>query len=135
MPRKKVVASRERVGKSSSRPAPRPPQRAGQFVDPYSWVFEEVRSTPSTIIEDELEAIRVAGVIFNYDVGNVYVLSILHRDDHVCHFNHHASSRPDWLWMYETLFTRLGVRLPFSSFQRDILGYTGCAPLQLYPNT
>ncbi|XP_020958504.1 uncharacterized protein LOC107642100 isoform X1 [Arachis ipaensis] len=39
------------------------------------------------------------------------------------------------MWMYETLFTCLGVRIPFSDFQQDVLKLCGCAPSQMHPNS
>ncbi|MED6138431.1 hypothetical protein PIB30_074180 [Stylosanthes scabra] len=41
---------------------------------------------------------------------------------------------PHFLWVYQELFTRLRVRLPFSDFQRDVMTRCGMAVSQLHLN-
>ncbi|MED6111513.1 hypothetical protein PIB30_052954 [Stylosanthes scabra] len=41
---------------------------------------------------------------------------------------------PNFLWVYQELFTRLRVRLPFSDFQRDVMTHCQVAVSQLHPN-
>lgn len=38
-------------------------------------------------------------------------------------------------FFYETIFRRIGARLPLSSFEKDILNVLSIAPAQLHPNS
>ncbi|MCI37195.1 hypothetical protein A2U01_0058419, partial [Trifolium medium] len=44
-------------------------------------------------------------------------------------------STPATFYMYSSLFTRLGVLLPFTSFECRVLRYANVAPSQLHPNS
>ncbi|MED6111172.1 hypothetical protein PIB30_049976 [Stylosanthes scabra] len=41
---------------------------------------------------------------------------------------------PHFLWVYQELFTRLGVRLPFTNFQREVMTRCRVAVSQLHLN-
>ena len=62
-----------------------------------------------------------------------YVLETLGPSDRVCYVNHEGGSR--WLWMYDVLIAKLGIRIPFTHFQVSILQWTEAAPTQLHPNS
>ncbi|KAL4316822.1 hypothetical protein AHAS_Ahas15G0323500 [Arachis hypogaea] len=133
MVRRKVVATNEHIGTSNEAFLT---SSHFQKHDLYTWVAEEVKNTPSTITKKDLDELKGSGVIFTFDdVGNNYSLTLPNQEERLCHINHHAKNVPDWMWMYETLFTCLGVRIPFSDFQQDVLKLCGCAPSQMHPNS
>ena len=62
-----------------------------------------------------------------------YILEAPGSSDRVCYINHDSGLR--WLWMYDVLIAKLGVRLPFTHFQVSMLQWTKAAPTQLHPNS
>jgi len=52
----------------------------------------------------------------------------------VCVDNQFNGRKP-FFFMYQTVFKRVGVRLPFTSFERELLTEINTAPAQLHPNS
>ena len=55
-------------------------------------------------------------------------------EDRVC-FGRASEAAPHFFFMYESMLTRLGVFLPFSDFEMDVLRHCRVAPTQLHPNS
>jgi len=46
-----------------------------------------------------------------------------------------ANNGVPFFYLYQTVFKTVGVRLPFSTFEREVLSEINAAPAQLYPNS
>ncbi|MED6211391.1 hypothetical protein PIB30_073247 [Stylosanthes scabra] len=46
-----------------------------------------------------------------------------------------AGEVPDWLWVYDYLFTRVRIRIPLTLFQQEVIRRGAVAPSQLHPNS
>ncbi|MED6177786.1 hypothetical protein PIB30_101369 [Stylosanthes scabra] len=96
-------------------------------------VDAEVFAQPSVIASDELPELR-REMRLTEDVASErdYVLEVvgpsdrlpLQAQEDITHF----------LWVYVELFTRLGIRLPFTDFQREVLARCRVAASQLQLN-
>ena len=62
-----------------------------------------------------------------------YVLEVLDMDERVCYMNH--GNEPNWMWMYDVLILKFGVRILFNDFKFMILEQTLVATSQLHPNS
>jgi hypothetical protein len=54
--------------------------------------------------------------------------------ERVC-FNKEKNDSLDFCYFYETFFTRLGMKLPLSSFECEVLNWLNVSPSQLHPNS
>ena len=54
--------------------------------------------------------------------------------EHVCG-DERANKGVPFFYLYQTVFKRIGVRLPFSRFERELLTEIDVAPAQLHPNS
>jgi len=46
-----------------------------------------------------------------------------------------ANNGVPFFYLYQTMFKRIGMRLPFSAFERELLTEINVAPTQLHPNS
>ena len=55
--------------------------------------------------------------------------------ERIYELNFHSPRVPDWIWFYKSMFTQVGVRIPFSDFQMALLNRISVPPSQLHPNS
>ena len=81
----------------------------------YGWVDREVLGIPSIIGEEDLDSYRECLELTPGGVNDSdYVLQAASEDECICFLNH--DDQPHFMWMYEALFSKFGVRLPFTNF-------------------
>ncbi|MED6175229.1 hypothetical protein PIB30_076447 [Stylosanthes scabra] len=99
----------------------------------YGWVDEEVFSQPSVIAADMLpELRREMRLTADRAAEGDYVLEAAGSFDR---FPFRApDDRTYFLWVYAELFTRLGVRLPFTDFQAEVMARCRVAASKLHLN-
>ncbi|MED6217500.1 hypothetical protein PIB30_018310 [Stylosanthes scabra] len=86
----------------------------------YGWVEEAVLTQPSLVGSDSLpEFRRNYPLMQDSGAEGDYVLEAAGPSDPVPF--RAGEDGPHFLWVYQELFTRLRMRLPFSDFQRDVM--------------
>ncbi|MED6183866.1 hypothetical protein PIB30_041872 [Stylosanthes scabra] len=99
----------------------------------YGWVEEAVLTQPSVVEGDSLpEFRRNFSLMEDSGAEGNYVLEAAGPSDRVPF--RAGEEGPHFLWVYQELFTRLGMRLPFSDFQRDVMTRCRVAVSQLHLN-
>ncbi|MED6110667.1 hypothetical protein PIB30_045017 [Stylosanthes scabra] len=99
----------------------------------YGWVEEVVLTQPSVVESDSLpEFRRHYPLMEDSEAEGDYVLEAAGPSDRVPF--RAGEEGPHFLWVYQELFTRLGMRLPFSDFQRDVMTRCRVAISQLHLN-
>ncbi|MED6198717.1 hypothetical protein PIB30_069188 [Stylosanthes scabra] len=119
-PSQLTIRYRPRVG-NGRQPWPQqaqPPQAVANTRgrSSYSWVSREVLSTPSRVTLEYLSELLRADIVFWPGHASKYRLGMPHSSKRICYANHRANDKPDFLWVYDSMFTRLGVRLPLTEF-------------------
>ncbi|QHO42314.1 uncharacterized protein DS421_5g153080 [Arachis hypogaea] len=85
------------------------------FVDHYAWVSSDVKDTPSKVTKEGLQDLCQARLLCGGGLEEAfYQVYVPAAREHVCQKNLAAPRVVDCLWVYEPMFTTLGVRLPFS---------------------
>ncbi|MED6141365.1 hypothetical protein PIB30_102696, partial [Stylosanthes scabra] len=99
----------------------------------YGWVDAEVFTQSSVLASEHLPELR-REMRLAQDVASErdYVLEAAGPSDRLPF--RALEDRTHFLWVYVELFTRLGVRLPFSDFQREVLTRCQVAASQLHLN-
>ncbi|MED6158234.1 hypothetical protein PIB30_030981 [Stylosanthes scabra] len=99
----------------------------------YGWVEETVLTQLSVVESDSLPEFR-RNFPFMEDSGaeGDYVLEAAGPSDRVPF--RAGEEGPHFLWVYQELFIRLRMRLPFSDFQRDVMTRCRVAVSQLHLN-
>ncbi|MED6159939.1 hypothetical protein PIB30_046899 [Stylosanthes scabra] len=99
----------------------------------YGWVEEAVLTQPSLVGSDSLpEFRRNYPLMEDSGAEGDYVLEAAGLSDRVPFWA--GEDGPHFLWVYQELFTRLRMRLPFSDFQRDVMTRCRVAVSQLHLN-
>ncbi|MED6122143.1 hypothetical protein PIB30_037024 [Stylosanthes scabra] len=99
----------------------------------YGWVEEAVLTQPSLVGSDSLpEFHRNYPLMEDSGAEGDYVLKAAGPFDRVPFWA--GEDGPHFLWVYQELFTRLRMRLPFSDFQRDVITRCRVAVSQLHLN-
>ncbi|MED6126041.1 hypothetical protein PIB30_074546 [Stylosanthes scabra] len=99
----------------------------------YGWVEEVVLTQPSLVGSDSLpEFRRNYPLMEDSGAEGDYVLEAARLSDRVPF--RAGVDGPHFLWVYQELFTRLRMRLPFSDFQRDVMTRCRVAVSQLHLN-
>ncbi|MED6158572.1 hypothetical protein PIB30_033894 [Stylosanthes scabra] len=102
--------------------------------NPYSWVSQEVLTSPSRVTKEYLVELSRADIVFLLGHASEYRLVAPHPSERICFANNRVGDKPDFLWVYDSMFTRIGVRIPFTIFQQEVLIRCAVAPSQLHPN-
>ncbi|MED6161244.1 hypothetical protein PIB30_058921 [Stylosanthes scabra] len=99
----------------------------------YGCVEEAVLTQPSVVGSDSLhEFRRNFPLMEDSRVKGDYVLEAAGRSDHVPF--RAGGEGLHFLWVYQELFTRLRMRLPFLDFQRDVMTHCRVVVTQLHLN-
>ncbi|MED6120754.1 hypothetical protein PIB30_024043 [Stylosanthes scabra] len=99
----------------------------------YGWVEEAVLTQPSVVESDSLpEFRRNFPLMEDSGAEGDYVLEAAGPSDRVPF--RAGEEGPHFLWVYQELFTRLRMQLPFSDFQRDVMTRCRVAISQLHLN-
>ncbi|MED6195087.1 hypothetical protein PIB30_034631, partial [Stylosanthes scabra] len=99
----------------------------------YGWVDAEVFTQSSVLASEHLLELR-REMKLTQDLASErdFVLEAAGPSDRLSFRD--LEDRTHFLWVYVELFTRLGVRLPFSDFQREVLTRCQVAASQLHLN-
>ncbi|MED6158893.1 hypothetical protein PIB30_037268 [Stylosanthes scabra] len=99
----------------------------------YGWVEEAVLTQPSLVEGDSLPEFRCNFPLMEDSRAEAdYVLEAAGPSDRVPF--RAGEDGPHFLWVYQELFTRLRMRLPFSDFQRDVMTRCRVPVSQLHLN-
>ncbi|MED6112348.1 hypothetical protein PIB30_060879 [Stylosanthes scabra] len=99
----------------------------------YGWVEKAVLTQPSVVESDSLPEFRCHYPLMeDSEAEGDYVLEAVGPSDRVPF--RAGEEGPHFLWVYQELFTRLGMWLPFSDFQRDVMTRCRVAVSQLHLN-
>ncbi|MED6203799.1 hypothetical protein PIB30_003091 [Stylosanthes scabra] len=110
---------------------PRPLSAAEQKL--YGWVEEAIFTHPSVVLGDSLLELRRSMRLMEEAVVEAdFVLEAAGPSDRLPF--RADEDGPHFLWVYQELFTRLGVRLPFTDFQREVMTRCRVAVSQLHLN-
>ncbi|MED6226647.1 hypothetical protein PIB30_105930, partial [Stylosanthes scabra] len=102
--------------------------------DLYGWVDAEVFTLSSVITSDVLpELRREMRMIEDVASERDYVLEAAVPSDRLPF--QAAEDKTHFLWVYVELFTRLGIRLPFTDFQREVMTRCRVTASQLHLNS
>ncbi|MED6225027.1 hypothetical protein PIB30_089823 [Stylosanthes scabra] len=101
----------------------------------YDWVATEVLGTRSKVTKEYLDEMLKENIVFAPNHCTKYKLEVPDVNERICFINHRAGEVPDWLWVYDYLFTRVRIRIPLTLFQQEILRRSAVAPSQLHPNS
>ncbi|MED6133862.1 hypothetical protein PIB30_032211 [Stylosanthes scabra] len=109
---------------------PRPLNAVEQRL--YGWVEESIFTQPS-VLEDSLPELR-RRMSLTEDVAaeGDFVLEAAGPSNRLPF--QESEGNPHFLWVYQELFTRLGVRLPFTNFQKEVMTRCQVAVSQLHLN-
>ncbi|RDX96583.1 hypothetical protein CR513_20720, partial [Mucuna pruriens] len=97
----------------------------------YSWVDLEVLRV-SSVLTKSGSLLGMASAICRPRTWSVTVTAC-RSEEAVCMSSAEAS-RP-FFYLYDTLHSRLGIKLPFTHFERSVLRALNVAPTQLHPNS
>ncbi|MED6219889.1 hypothetical protein PIB30_040010 [Stylosanthes scabra] len=98
----------------------------------YGWVDESIFTQPS-VLEDSLpELCRRMILTEDAAAKGDFVLEAAGPSDRLPF--QASEGDPHFLWVYQELFTRLGVRLPFTDFQKEVMMRCRVAVSQLHLN-
>ncbi|MED6172361.1 hypothetical protein PIB30_049381 [Stylosanthes scabra] len=110
---------------------PRPLSVAEQEL--YGWVEEAIFTQPSVVLGDSLpELRRTMRLTEEAAAEGDFVLEAAGPSDRLPF--RADEDGPHFLWVYQELFTRLGFRLPFTDFQREVMTRCRVAVSQLHLN-
>ena len=98
----------------------------------YRWVDPEVMGIPSRVTLEFLKSLREEHLLTSEgEYEGEYILEVSGADERVCYIN--LVGGPRWMWMYDILISKFGVRVPFTHFQFIILKWIGATPSKLHP--
>ncbi|MED6155276.1 hypothetical protein PIB30_003881 [Stylosanthes scabra] len=100
------------------------------------WVEDVVLLSKSVVDEELLASFREAHTVCStVEEESKYELVAPTSEERVCYYNLGHPEERHFIYMYECLFSKLGVRVPFTQFEQDALFECRVAPTQLHPNS
>ncbi|RDX71497.1 hypothetical protein CR513_49145, partial [Mucuna pruriens] len=105
--------------------------RDSQADEPYAWVDDEVKKT-FTQLNRSSSLLGMAKAICQKGAWSVRVSPC--RAGESVNISSSSDEKP-FFYLYDTLHSKLGIRLPFSHFERAVLQALNVAPTQLHPNS
>ncbi|MED6216056.1 hypothetical protein PIB30_004087 [Stylosanthes scabra] len=100
------------------------------------WVEDVVLLSKSVVNEELLGCFREAHTVCGtVSEESRYELVAPTSEERVCYYNLGHPEERHFIYMYKCLFSKLGVRLPFTQFEQDVLYECRVAPTQLHPNS
>ncbi|MED6161063.1 hypothetical protein PIB30_057198 [Stylosanthes scabra] len=100
------------------------------------WVEDVVLLSKSVVDEELLASFREArAVCSTVEEESKYELVSPTLEERVCYYNLGHPEERHFIYMYECLFSKLGVRVPFTQFEQDVLFECRVAPTQLHSNS
>ncbi|MED6134934.1 hypothetical protein PIB30_041585 [Stylosanthes scabra] len=100
------------------------------------WVEDVVLLSKSVVDEELLASFREAHAMCStVEEESKYELVAPTSEERMCYYNLGHPEERYFIYMYECLFSKLGVRVPFTQFEQDILFECRVAPTQLHPNS
>ncbi|MED6167206.1 hypothetical protein PIB30_000457 [Stylosanthes scabra] len=109
---------------------PRPLSAVEQGL--YGWVEETIFTQPSVLEDSLLELRRRMSLTEDAASEGDFILEAAGPSDRLPF--QAGEGEPHFLWVYQELFTRLGVRLPFTDFQKEVMTRCWVAVSQLHLN-
>ena len=117
---------------------PNPPPKV-DYKAQYPWASDELLAecTSLTTVEDVVKH-QGDPHLYNFNAfcsTHDSHISVRHGTlgEPVCVDNQFNGRKP-FIFVYQAVFKRVGVRLPFTSFERELLTEINIAPAQLHPN-
>ncbi|MED6206299.1 hypothetical protein PIB30_025360 [Stylosanthes scabra] len=110
--------------------------RPSTVPEDMDWV-DDLVLLPQSVMDEELiakfrESHAVCGTVSE---ESQYELVPPNSEERVCYYNLLYPEERHFIYMYECLFSKLGVRVPFTQFEQDVLYECRVAPSQLHPNS
>ncbi|KAJ1389664.1 hypothetical protein SESBI_38108 [Sesbania bispinosa] len=100
----------------------------------YDWVSADILDYPSDYLTQEsIKRFRDDYDLSNPRLENSIIVEPCHESDFICHRK--RPSEADFIFLYDTFFSKLGITLPFSRFECNVLRNLNVAPSQLHPNS
>ncbi|KAK7303873.1 hypothetical protein RJT34_14791 [Clitoria ternatea] len=99
--------------------------------DPYCWVEEDVKDASSRHATTSGGVVELPVPVWKDErYEDRFIVRSPKTYERVCH----RPQNDRTIYMYDILFTQLGVRFPLNKFQMGVLRFLDCAPSQLHPN-
>ncbi|MED6180382.1 hypothetical protein PIB30_009735 [Stylosanthes scabra] len=93
------------------------------------WVEDVVLLSKSVVDEELLASFREAHAVYvTVSEESRYELVAPSSEERVCYYNIGHPEERHFIYMYECLFSKLGVRVPFTQFEQDVLYECHVAP-------
>ncbi|MED6142797.1 hypothetical protein PIB30_000996 [Stylosanthes scabra] len=110
--------------------------RPSNVPEDMDWV-DDLVMLPQFVMDEELlakfrESHAVCGTVSE---ESRYELVAPNSEERICYYNLLHPEERHFIYMYECLFSKLGVRVPFTQFEQDVLYECRVAPSQLHPNS